>query len=235
MMSADDTAAIAAAAVLADDLRQRLYAFIRRADRPVTRDQAAAAVGISRKLAAFHLDKLVDAGLLRAGSARPAGMHRPGRAAKTYQPSGTGIQISIPPRRLAVLAEILLDAVTAGTARPDPRQAAFAAASGHGRVLGAAERRHARPGRLGAERALTLALPFLERFGFEPARTAPGIVVLRNCPYQPLAAREPGLVCGINQAFLAGFLDGLGTSAAAAVLNPRPGTCCVELRAAGAA
>ena len=235
MMSAADTAAIAAAAVLADDLRQRLYAFIRRAERPVTRDEAAAAVGISRKLAAFHLDKLVDAGLLRTGSARPAGLPRPGRAAKTYQPSGAEVQLSIPPRRLGVLAEILLDAVAAEDSHADPRGTAFAAARQHGRMFGAAVRRQTRPGRLGAERALTLALNFLDRFGFEPVRPAPGLVLLRNCPYQPLAAREPGLVCGINQAFLAGFLDGLETSAAEAVLNPRPGACCVELRAAGAA
>jgi predicted ArsR family transcriptional regulator len=234
-MSAADPAGIAAAAVLADDLRQRLYAFIRRAEHPVTRDEAAAAVGISRKLAAFHLDKLVDAGLLRTGSARPAGLPRPGRAAKTYQPSGTEVQLSIPPRRLGVLAEILLDAVAAGNPHADPRRTAFAAAREHGRMFGAAVRRQTRPGRLGAERALTLALNFLDRFGFEPVRPAPGLVLLRNCPYQPLAAREPGLVCGINQAFLAGFLDGLETSAAEAVLNPRPGACCVELRAAGAA
>nr|WP_221464375.1 hypothetical protein [Actinophytocola algeriensis] len=31
-----------------------MYTFIRTASRPVTRDEAAAAVGISRKLAAFH-------------------------------------------------------------------------------------------------------------------------------------------------------------------------------------
>lgn len=233
-MSAE-SAAIAAAAVLADDLRQRLYAFIRRAERPVTRDEAAAAVGISRKLAAFHLDKLVDAGLLDTGSARPAGLPRPGRAAKTYQPSGTEVQLSIPPRRLGILAEILLDAVAAGSNPGDPRTAAFAAARAHGRMSGAAVRGQTRPGRLGAERALTLALSFLDRFGFEPVRPAPGLVLLRNCPYRPLAARDPGLVCGINHAFLAGFLDGLETSAAEAVLNPRPGGCCVELRAAGAA
>jgi predicted ArsR family transcriptional regulator len=234
-MSAADPAAIAAAAVLADDLRQRLYAFIRQAERPVTRDEAAAAAGISRKLAAFHLDKLVDAGLLRTGSARPTGLPRPGRAAKTYQPSGAEVQLSIPPRRLGVLAEILLDAVAAGNTHTDPRGTAFAAAREHGRMFGAAVRRQTRPGRLGAERALTLALNFLDRFGFEPVRPAQGLVLLRNCPYQPLASREPGLVCGINQAFLAGFLDGLEASAAEAVLNPRPGACCVELRAAGAA
>jgi predicted ArsR family transcriptional regulator len=75
----------------------------------------------------------------------------------------------------------------------------------------------------------------LEQHGFEPVRAEPARVWLRNCPFQPLAARAPDLVCGINQAYLAGYLDGLGAATAAAVLAPRPGACCVELRAAGPA
>jgi DNA-binding transcriptional ArsR family regulator len=103
-VSLDDTqdaASITAVAALADDLRRRMYAFIRDTGEPVTRDQAAAEVGISRKLAAFHLDKLVDAGLLQAGAAR--GLRRAGRAAKTYQPTDRVLQISIPPRQHAPL------------------------------------------------------------------------------------------------------------------------------------
>ena len=37
-----------------------------------------------------------------------------------------------------------------------------------------------------------------------------------------------------NQAFLAGFLDGLGASTVTAALTRPPGACCVELRAASA-
>jgi hypothetical protein len=45
------------------------------------------------------------------------------------------------------------------------------------------------------------------------------------------------VVCAINQAFLAGFLDGLGASTVTAALTPGtrpPGACCVELCAAPA-
>ncbi len=225
-----DADSIAAVAALADDLRWRMYAFIRETGVPVTRDQAAAEVGISRKLAAFHLDKLVDAGLLQAGAAR--GLRRAGRAAKTYRPTDRVVQISIPPRQHTFLAEILLDSVLAGGAHANVRQVVLETAAARGRELGEIERRQARPGRLGAERALSLAKSFLARLGFEPAQTVPGQLVLRNCPFQPLAARSTELVCGINHAFLAGFLDGLGTSAAVAVLEPQPGACCVELRTA---
>jgi predicted ArsR family transcriptional regulator len=215
---------LSAVAVLADDLRRRTYAYIRRADGPVTRDDAAAAAGISRKLAAFHLDKLVDAGLLQASFARPAGLRRAGRASKVYAPAGVDVQVSIPPRDHAVLAGILIDAVT-----EDTRQAVLRAAAGQGQELGAAEHDRLRPGRLGTERALSLACDTLERHGFEPARAEPTRVWLRNCPFQPLASRAPDLVCGINQAFLAGFLRGLGASTVTAVLTRRPGACCVEL------
>jgi predicted ArsR family transcriptional regulator len=230
---ASEAGTLSAAAVLADDLRRRMYAFIRRADGPVTRDEAAAAVGISRKLAAFHLDKLVDAGLLTASYTRPAGLPRPGRTPKVYAPAGLDVQISIPPREHAILAGILIDAVAGQATTDDARRATLRVAAERGRALGAAERERLRPGRLGAERALTVACGVLERYGFEPERPAPTRVWLRNCPFQPLAARAPDLVCGINQAFLAGFLGGLGASTLIAVLVPRPGGCCVELRAVG--
>jgi predicted ArsR family transcriptional regulator len=226
----DPAAALAAAAVLADDQRWRMYEFIRRADAPVTREEVAASIGISRKLAAFHLDKLAAAGLLRTGFARPAGLRRVGRAPKVYRPAEVDLQMSIPPRDHAVLAGILVDATLAAGEAGAPQ--ALLAAEQRGHQAGTAERATARPGRLGAERALTLATGFLERTGYEPQRAEPALILLGNCPFQPLAAHAPGLVCGINQAFLAGFLDGLGAASATAVLNPRPGNCCVELRAA---
>ena len=48
MGSNKDHQAMAAIALLADQLRQRLYRFVAAQPGPVTRDQAAAAVGISR-------------------------------------------------------------------------------------------------------------------------------------------------------------------------------------------
>ena len=74
----------------------------------------------------------------------------------------------------------------------------------------------------------------LDRHGFEPAREAPDRLRLRNCPFHPLAAQAPDLVCGMNHAFLTGYLQGLRAPAVEAVLAPRPGECCVELRHAEA-
>ncbi|WP_040791762.1 helix-turn-helix transcriptional regulator [Nocardia paucivorans] len=229
-MTSDDTA-IGAIAALDDESRRGMYRFIRRARRPVTRDEAAAQVGISRKLAAFHLDKLVEAGLLRARYEAPAGIRRVGRAPKVYEPTEADVRVGIPERRYEILAEILMGAVLDERDGETARQTAGRVAQDRGAELGRAERERLRPGRLGAERALTLVQAVLAEFGFEPDRLQPTCVRLRNCPFHPLAEREPELVCELNREFCSGLLTGLGADAVQAVLNPRPGECCVELRA----
>src|SRR3954451_5246829 len=106
-----------------------MYDFIRRAGGPVTRDEAAESVGISRKLAAFHLDKLVDVGLLSAEYGQPGGLRRVGRAPKVYRPTDLDVQVSIPQREHGLLAEILLDAVRLQGPGETGRQAALRVAS----------------------------------------------------------------------------------------------------------
>jgi predicted ArsR family transcriptional regulator len=223
--------AIRAIAALDDDLRWGMYEFIRAARHPVTRDEAAAAVGISRKLAAFHLDKLVDAGALSARYEPAGGIRRVGRAPKVYEPSGMDIRVSIPRRCHDVLAGILVEALAAEDRGENARDAARRIAGEHGAEIGAAEREMSRPGRLGAERALSLAGKVLAERGYEPVRESPACLRLRNCPFHPLASVAPELVCGLNHAFLTGMVDGLQASTVSAVLDPRPGECCVELRA----
>ncbi|MET8428096.1 helix-turn-helix domain-containing protein [Nocardia sp. NPDC004860] len=226
------TSAIGAVAVLDDDLRRGMYWYIRRARRPVTRDEAAAEVGISRKLAAFHLDKLVDAGLLRARYEAVGARRRVGRAPKVYEPAETDVRVSIPERRYEILAEILISAVLREGTDETARDVAVRVATERGTALGAAERDLRKPGRLGPERALTLLQALLSGQGFEPGRPTPSCIRLHNCPFHPLAASAPELVCTLNHAYLSGILDGLGANSVEAVLAPAPGECCVELRPA---
>jgi predicted ArsR family transcriptional regulator len=225
---------VAAVGALGDPARRDLYGYIRRVRRPVTRQEAAESVGISRKLAAFHLDKLVEVGLLRTRYDAPDRVRGVGRAPKLYEPAPDAVRVSIPERRHQLLAEILAEAVS-GTEAVDgapreARQAAFEAADRRGELFGAEERARRRPGRLGTERALSLAAESLEEFGFEPERDAPDALVLRNCPFHPLAAASPDLICGINRRFLSGYLRGLGADGCAgAVLQAAPDACCVRL------
>jgi predicted ArsR family transcriptional regulator len=224
-------AALVAVAALSDELRRRMYGFIRRVRRPVSREEAAESVGISRRLAAFHLDKLVEVGLLRARYEPVGGVRKVGRTPKVYEPTDAQVRISIPAREHDLLADILIDALLTEDQGKTGREAALQVAHHRGAELGAAERERTRPGRLGAERALTLATAALTRYGFEPDRATPTLLRLRNCPFYPLAAKAPQLVCGINHAFLTGFLDALQASTITAVLAPRGGACCVELTA----
>lgn len=215
--------------MLGEDVRRRLYEVVRAARRPVSRDEAAAAVGISRKLAAFHLDKLADAGLLRFRF-DSRGARTVGRKPKVYEPADTAVQVSIPARRHELLAEILVRAVVSEGERETARTAAVRSAYERGHAVGATERDRLRPSRLGPERALTLAEEILGSFGFEPGRPRQDCVRLRNCLFQPIAAAEPELVCGLNHAFIRGLLEGLKATAVNAVLAPVTGECCVELR-----
>src|SRR5215218_9413557 len=184
-----DRQAMAALALLADELRQRLYRFVAARPHPVTRAQAAAAVGISRKLAAFHLDKLVGAGLLEAAAPDPAS-RRPGlgRAPKAYRPAAAEVAVSIPQRRYHLLGEVLAQAIVADGPASTARHTAHQLARERGQALGERVRTQRRLGRLGAERALTVASELLATCGYAPARAPTQLQLqLRSCPFRQLA------------------------------------------------
>jgi predicted ArsR family transcriptional regulator len=224
--------ALRAIAALGDPQRARLYRAVREAGTPVTRADAARQVGISRKLAAFHLDRLVDTGLLEASYDRPAGTAaRLGRSPKRYRASGVEVEVSVPERHYDVVGEILVDALEHARRDETPTAAVDRVAYARGHRLGADTRATRRLGRLGPERAATVLIELLAGLGFEPASDAGG-VVQRNCPFHRLAQRSPLLVCGMNLRLVEGMLDGLGASRLTAALTPAEGRCCVLVSAA---
>jgi predicted ArsR family transcriptional regulator len=222
-------ASIRAVAALEDHLRRGMYAYIRQASRPVSRDEAASAVGISRKLAAFHLDKLVEAGVLSAHYAPLSGIRKVGRTPKVYEPSGMDIRVNFPQRQHELLAAILLDAVLA-EGDESARAVAVRVAEGSGTALGREEQQRSKPGRLGTERALTLVARVLAGHGFTPRREAPDRLRLQDCPFHPLTSKASSFICEVNRSFCAGVLTGLDAATVTAVLEPHAGSCCVELR-----
>jgi predicted ArsR family transcriptional regulator len=197
---------------LDDPVRRRLYGYVASCDEPVPRDDAAAAAGISRTLAAYHLDKLAEAGILSVSYARPAGRSGPGagRPAKRYARTRNELSVSVPPRNYALLADLLVTALAndeAGTVRPAvaaaARRAGQASASEHGMVGALCE------------------------CGYEPAFTADDRIELRNCPFDRLARQHTELVCWLNLQLIQGMIEGVGDSPQSAVLAPREGRCCV--------
>ena len=226
---------LAGLAGLGDPLRRSLYRYVAEQGVPVSRDQAAQAVGISRPLAAYHLDKLVDDGLLKASYQRRGSRRGPGagRPAKHYARAARQVELSLPARDYAALAELLAGAVEAD--RSGAAHAALDRAAGAlGAELGA--QAAARVG-AGGDPAQVLAglRQALASRGYEPYEDADGTIRLRNCPFDRIAAHHRQLVCGANLAMLQGLADRLGGDLPVrAVLDPRPGTCCVALAADGA-
>jgi predicted ArsR family transcriptional regulator len=210
---------LAALSSLDDPVRRRLYDFVAGRGEPAGRDEAAAAAGIGRPLAAYHLDKLVELGLLTASYQRPPGRGGPGagRPAKRYARSAAEFTVAVPPREYELAARLLAAAVEAdhgGACRPVLR----AAARQYGADLGARE-----PGS-GAEGAVAA----LRAHGFEPWQGDDGVIRLRNCPFRQLSADHRDLICSMNLALIDGLVAGLGPDAELRpALQPEPGHCCV--------
>ena len=112
-MGGKDNAGIEAIGALADGVRRALYDIVVDADHPVGRDEAAEAVGVARQMAAYHLDRLAEEGLLDVSYERLSGRTGPGagRPAKLYQRSDAEHDVTLPPRRYLLAARILLEAV----------------------------------------------------------------------------------------------------------------------------
>ncbi|MGE5179779.1 MAG: helix-turn-helix transcriptional regulator [Bacteroidota bacterium] len=219
---------IARIAALEEPLRRELY-FLVGPDGEVSRDQAARALRISRALAAFHLDKLVEAGILEASFRRLSGRSGPGagRPSKVYRRADRSVEVALPERRYVLAGRLLLRALAGGGSRGN-REALLRSARQWGERLGAEARERAGK-RTGRARLLELAIEALRESGFEPRRDRSGTIVLANCPFHALAAEAPGLVCGMNQALIGGLIAGLDLPRARAELDPAPGRCCVVI------
>jgi predicted ArsR family transcriptional regulator len=216
---------------LEDELRRTLYVFVRGQGRPVSRDEAATAAGISRKLAAFHLDKLVDRGLLTHTYARPPGRggRGAGRSSKYYEPSDRQIDVTIPERRYDLLGAVFLRALRSMRRGEAGEDAARRAAEETGLEIGRAERERRGLPPPGPERAMAVTTQVLEERGYEPYRDDRGCVRLRSCPFHVLAEQERDLVCGMNERLVEGIVRGLGNDTLGVVLEPIPGECCVKV------
>jgi predicted ArsR family transcriptional regulator len=228
---------VGAVALLDEPKRRRLYEFVTARSTPVGREEAAAAIGIGRELAAFHLDRLAEAGLLdteyrRLGSRTGPGAGRP---SKLYRRSKRELNVSLPARDYERAAEVFAEALE----RLDDDGASLAVtdvARARGQESGREARREAGP-RAGATRLRGALIETLGEAGYQPESipTEAGRTIrLDNCPYHALAATHRDLTCGMNLAWAEGLLDGLGDAGLEAELAPEPGYCCVVFREAAA-
>ena len=198
---------VEAIGVLHEPVRRAVYEYTVGRGEPVGRNDVAEALGIGRTLAAFHLDRLAEAGLLEVSYARRSGRTGPGagRPAKLYRRSMAEHEVTLPPRRYQAAAELLADAVE----RAGADDLLFAAARRRGRSVGSAS---AGSASAGSPPGAAELIEVLTEQGYEPERRGDSIV-LRNCPFHALARDFPPLVCGMNLALLEGLVEGAGREA----------------------
>jgi predicted ArsR family transcriptional regulator len=226
---------ISGIAALDQPLRRDLYLLLSERGGWVTRDEASEALGVPRSVAAFHLDKLADAGVVEVTFERTTGRSGPGagRPAKLYRRGSDEVSASVPERRYDLAGSLLATAIAETERTGVPiTESLTASARAAGRVIGeeAADATGQATTRDGRRRAV---LDLLARHVYEPAVGRRGEIALVNCPFHRLAEEHRSLVCGMNLDFLAGLLEGIGPAdRLSARLAPEPGFCCVRITAA---
>ena len=212
---------------LADPLRRRLYRFVAEQPDAVSRDQAADVVEVPRHTAKFHLDRLVDEGLLVTEFRRLTGRSGPGagRPAKLYRRSAREVTVSVPSRRYDLAGQVLADAVERSLDGTPMAEAVSQASDNAARIVV-----EAAPPTDGPQ--LSRIGEVLATLGYEP-RVEPdgetGELVLANCPFDRLANDHRDLVCGMNREFVDAVTRRLGCDGVEARLRPDEARCCVRV------
>jgi len=224
--AAESASAVAAVASLDEPTRRRIYDHVRAHAVPLSRDDVADALQLTRQNAAFHLDRLAEQGLLAVTFARRSGRSGPGagRPAKLYQRSAGEVSVTLPPRHYDLAGRLLAGALIEAEESGQPsREVLHRRAHDFGQALASDQ---PGPGDIG------ILVNLLEGQGYEP-QAAAGCITLRNCPFHGLAQEHTELVCGMNLHLLEGVLAGLGNTGMSASLDPAPSSCCVRLAHSG--
>ena len=221
---------VAGLASLAEPTRRALYLYVRDQGTAVSRDEAAAGVGVPRHQAKFHLDKLVGDGLLEVEFARRTGRQGPGagRPAKLYRRGSRELAVTLPERRYELAGQLMARAIAGARSTGQPvAEALDRAARDRGGELAGLARQEA--GDDPSRAALLVAVrAALDEEGYQ-TRGDPAGLTLANCPFRALAAEHTALVCGMNLAIMEGLLERLDRLRYAAVCDPAERRCCVRL------
>lgn len=224
-MSDEFAADVTSVAALSEPVRRSLYRYVVAQNWPVSRENAAAGVGVPLHVAKFHLDRLAADGLLGVEYRRPPGRSGPGagRPTKLYRRADRDITVSLPARRYDLAGQVMAEALTVAARDAVPVQDTIrvAARSAGEHLANAAE-----PDPEASPQQMVSTV--LARYGYEPRATDDG-VVLANCPFHHLAKTYTELVCGMNLDLIDGVLGRLCPGRLQARLDPGPNHCCVAI------
>jgi len=223
------TSDVEAVAALAEPTRRRLYEVVASAPRVMSRETVAELAEVPVHTAKFHLDKLVDEGLLEVEFHKLTGREGPGsgRPTKHYRRAEREVAVLLPARQYDLLSRILANAVAGSLAENAPvadlaSKFAYAEGKAFGRSRGSA------PG----DDLIRVAAALAET-GYEPRQESRSdeeeVLTLHNCPFHKAAAEQTDLVCGLNLDFVTGVCAGLDARSVEASLQPEQGRCCVTL------
>lgn len=218
---------------LADPVRRELYDYIASQNDSVSREDAAAAVGVAVHKAKFHLERLVQEGLLDTEFKRLTGKTGPGagRPAKLYRRARSVFSVSLPERRYDLMGHILAEAIENthdGCTIHDVLDAVARSAGEHAALSARPLTSDGDP-----DQQLREVSDELSQLGYEP-ETADEVIRLRNCPFDTLAKQHTELVCGVNRSYVQGVIDGIGARGVCTCADKQTGYCCVAIRAAQA-
>lgn len=217
-----DAADLIAVGLLAEPTRHQLYLYIRERHEPVGREEAAQHVGVKPRIAAFHLDRMADAGLLDVEYRRLSGRVGPGagRPAKVYSISSRSFSVMIPQTRYALAASIMAASLSAdGT--ESPQQVATSVGTSFGDEIRRQERTKA--ARLEAVQVR------LTQLGYEPKVEESGEWTMRNCIFAELSRSHREIVCPMNAAFITGLLGGAHLHSLRVERRVAEPGCCVQV------
>ncbi len=218
-----------ALAALDEPLRLKMYRLAVAAPQGITRDIAATSIEVARSVAAFHLDRLAEVGLLDVSFRRPIGVAGPGagRPAKWYRRSNLQFDLSVPARHYELAASMFAEAIEAGTKDSSDLETGLGrAAARNGVEIGSQVRRDG----ASSDQLMERLVGVLEHYGYEPSRDESGVLLL-NCPFHSLVEEHRELTCSMNRQLLAAAADAAGLPPSTVCLDPAPGRCCVRLLA----
>lgn len=211
------------ATALGDPTRRRVFFAVRESGALMSKDDVAAAVGIDRRLAGHHLDKLVEHGFLQAEFHRRNGRSGPGagRPAKHYRLAEQEELVALPDRHYDLLASLLLKAAAddSGAAREDVLDR-VGYEFGYQVGLQELEAGRSRPGQAGVD-AVAEVVRILSRFGFAAESEGEGTIRACACPFEELAMADPERVCGLDRSIWRGMLAAFDTGATLSVAATR--------------
>jgi predicted ArsR family transcriptional regulator len=204
--------------------RGRVLEVLRSAGSPLGVQDIAERTDLHPNTARFHLDGLVDVGLVER-EAEERG--QPGRPRMVYRAAVTDLPAGR--RSYRLLAEMLTSLI-ADTV-PEPDKAAASAGEAWGRYLA---ERPPPSHRVDAAEALRRLTAVLADVGFAPGEVdveMNPVIPLRHCPFQEVAEQHREIVCSLHLGMIRGVLAEVRAPLDAEGLEPfvQPSLCLARL------